>query len=98
MPNMEPSRESAKTAFLNIRINEQQKDLIGQAAALSKRSLSEFVVENAYDAASQVLADKTHFTLSPDKWEEFCDALDAPPKSVPALKELFSKPSPFHER
>lgn len=97
MPNMETSRETTKTSFLNIRISEQQKDLIGKAAALSKRSPSEFVIENAYDAATQVLADKTHFVLSADKWEEFCDALDAPPKSIPALKELFSKPSPFNE-
>jgi uncharacterized protein (DUF1778 family) len=98
MSNMETSRETAKTAFLNIRISEQQKDLISQAAALSKRSLSEFVIENAYDAATQVLADKTQFILSPEKWEEFCDALDAPPKSIPALKELFNKPSSFNER
>ncbi|RJP28474.1 MAG: DUF1778 domain-containing protein [Candidatus Omnitrophota bacterium] len=98
MPNMETSKEITKTAFLNIRINEHQKDLISQAATLRKLSLSEFVIENAYDAATQVLADKTQFVLSPEKWEEFCDALDAPPKSIPALKELLNKPSAFNER
>lgn len=98
MSNSETSREAPKTAFLNIRINEQQKEVISQAATLRKISLSEFVIENAYDAATQVLADKTQFVLSPEKWEEFCDALDASPKAIPALKELFSKPSVFNER
>lgn len=97
MPNLDPSREAPKTAFLNIRISEQQKDLISQAAALRKISLSEFVIENAYTAAAQVLADNTHFVLSSEKWEAFCEALDAPPKDLPALKELFRRPSPFHE-
>lgn len=97
MQNMEPSREAAKTAFLNIEISEQQKDLICQAAAMSKCSLNEFVVENAYDAATQLLAEKTHFMLSPEKWEEFCVALDSPPKTIPAFKELLKQPSPFDE-
>ncbi len=90
-------QSSVKTAYLNIRINEENIDLISQAVALRKLSLSEFVIENAYDAATQVLADKTHFILSPEKWEEFCDALDAPSKTIPALIELFSRPSPFNE-
>lgn len=97
MQNMEPSRETAKTAFLNIQISEQQKDLICRAAAMSKRSLNEFVVENAYDAATQRLAEKTHFILSPEKWEEFCVALDSPPMPIPALKDLLKQPSPFDE-
>ncbi len=40
---------------------------------------------------------KTVFTLPPESWEAFCDALDAPPKDIPALRELFSKPVIFKE-
>lgn len=97
MENLETSSQPEKTTLLYISINEKQKDLISQAAAMSRRSLNEFVIENACDAASQVVADKTHFALPQKKWEEFCDALDAPPKSISALTELFNQPSPFNE-
>lgn len=97
MSNMGTTRKAPKTTSLNIRINQKQKEFISQAAALRKLSLSEFVIENAYDAASQVMADKARFVLSPEKWDEFCGVLDAPPKNLPCLKELFSRQSPFHE-
>lgn len=98
MSSAQTGRTTPKTAYLNIRISKQQKEVIGQAAALRKVSLSEFVIENAFEAATQVLADNTRFVLSSEKWEQFCKALDAPPKTLPALKELFSRPSPFDEQ
>jgi len=98
MPKARSSKEAPKTVFLNIRINERQKDMIGRAATLRKCSLSEFVIENAYDAATQILTDKAQFVLSPQAWDAFCEALDAPPKAIPALKELFNKPDFFNEQ
>jgi predicted DNA-binding antitoxin AbrB/MazE fold protein len=38
---------------------------------------------------------QAHFTLPPDRWQAFCDALDAPPKALPRLKKLLSEPSVF---
>ena len=32
--------------------------------------------------------DHAHFFLSPEKWDEFIAALDAPPKKIPALIQL----------
>ncbi|MEW6235315.1 MAG: DUF1778 domain-containing protein [Candidatus Omnitrophota bacterium] len=67
MQKARSSKEAPKTVFLNIRINERQKDMISRAAALRNCSLCEFVIENAYDAAALVLADKTQFVLSPQE-------------------------------
>jgi predicted DNA-binding antitoxin AbrB/MazE fold protein len=36
-----------------------------------------------------------HFMLSEDRWQAFCDALDAPPKDLPALKKLLTGTSRF---
>jgi len=33
--------------------------------------------------------------LSKKQWKEFCDALDAPPKTIPALRRLLTKPGLF---
>jgi len=40
-------------------------------------------------------ADEAHFLLPEDRWQVFCDALDAPPKEIPALHKLLSTPSLF---
>ena len=35
------------------------------------------------------------FVLPADSWQAFCDALDAPPKDIPALRKLLTEPSLF---
>lgn len=41
------------------------------------------------------LADPIHFALSPERWRALCEALDAPPKVIPALRNLLTEPSVF---
>lgn len=43
-------------------------------------------------------ADQAHFALPPDRWQAFCEALDAPPKDIPALRKLLTERSLFDER
>ena len=71
------------------------KQVLLRAAKLRQVNLTDFMVESSYVAAQIALADRTHFTLSPQKWEEFNAALDAPPKDIPALRQLFRTPSVF---
>ena len=35
--------------------------------------------------------DEVRFALSPDRWQAFCDALDAPPRDIPALRKLLTE-------
>jgi len=42
-------------------------------------------------------ADQVRFVLSPDRWQSFCDALDAAPKEIPALRKLFTEASLFDD-
>ena len=55
------------------------------------------MVEHSLNAAQDVLADQVHFALSPERWDAFCAALDAPPKVIPALRKLLKKPSVFDD-
>jgi hypothetical protein len=50
------------------------------------------------DAAQRILANQPHFYLSPEKWDEFCSALDAPPSELPELRKLLNQPSIFDKR
>jgi predicted DNA-binding antitoxin AbrB/MazE fold protein len=41
--------------------------------------------------------DQAHFALSPERWQAFCDALDAPPRDIPALRKLLTEASLFDD-
>lgn len=73
-----------------------QKEVIARAANLKQTTLTNFMVEQAFQAAQQILADQVHFYLSDQKWDEFCAALDAPPKDLPRLRKLLARPSVFN--
>jgi Protein of unknown function DUF104/Protein of unknown function (DUF1778) len=48
-------------------------------------------------AGSATPIDAAHFALPPDQWQAFCDALDAPPRNVPALQKLLARVSLFDD-
>ncbi|HEX4133507.1 MAG TPA: DUF1778 domain-containing protein [Bryobacteraceae bacterium] len=74
-----------------------QKDVIARAAELKQTTLTNFMVQQAFEAAQHILADQTHFYLTPEKWDEFAAALDAPPRNLPGLRELLGGPNVFDE-
>ena len=82
---------------VQLRMRPLQKEVIAKAASLKQTTLTNFMLEHAFDAAQKVLADQVHFYLSPGKWDEFCAAIDAPPKELPGLRKLLTEPSVFDE-
>ncbi|MEW6127863.1 MAG: DUF1778 domain-containing protein [Acidobacteriota bacterium] len=92
------AKQNLKETRLIIKTSMRQKERIAKAARLKKISVNDFVLENAAKAASQVLAEQADFTLSKKQWKKFCEALDAPPRKIPALKKLLTSPSAFDEQ
>ncbi len=84
-----------KGARFSIRASALQKKVIAQAAQIKETTMSEFVLEQAFLAAQQVIADQAHFVLPKKQWKSFCAALDAPPRSIPALRRLLTEPGIF---
>ena len=70
-----PENQGLRTARLEARITEEQKDLLSRAAALLGRSLSEFVVTCAYETAARTLREHRTLTLSNRDREVFVAAL-----------------------
>ncbi len=60
--NERPALRQAKVQF---RLSTEQKEAITRAARLRQTTLSNFIRENAYSAAQQVLAEQVHFALPP---------------------------------
>ncbi len=84
-----------KETRLSIRATEPEKAILAQAARVRHTNVSQFVLQASLDAANAILVDQTDFRLPPDQWEAFCQRVDAPPKDIPALRQLFSEPEPF---
>ena len=85
-----------KASRFSIRASATQKKVIAEAARINDTTISDFVLEQSLTAAHQVIADQVQFVLPKKQWKEFCDALDAPPKKIPALRRLLTKPGLFN--
>ena len=86
-------KHRGKSERLAIRIAASDKARLERAAALQRRSVSEFVLASSREAAEHVLEERTRFVLPPAKHRAFLAVLDAPPRSVAPLKRLFSRRS-----
>lgn len=84
-----------KASRFSIRATATQKRVIAEAARIRDTTISDFVLEQSLTAAQQVIADQVQFRLPKKQWKQFCDALDAPPKTIPALRKLLAKPGLF---
>lgn len=67
-----------KTARLDLRLTEPQKQLIEQAAEISGSTLAGFAVSHLMDAASQVVTRARSLTLDAEDWDMFVSALESP--------------------
>src|ERR1700737_1588014 len=80
---------------MQLRLRPVQKAVLARAAELRRTSLSNFMLEHAYEAAQQVLAEQVDLVMPAAEWDAFCRALDAPPRSIPALNKLLTEASVF---
>lgn len=84
----ERARPAAKKpARLGARITDHQKALFERAAALSGRSVTDFVVSTAEEAAARTVREHEIMTLSARDSEAFIAALLNPPEPGPRLRK-----------
>lgn len=88
-------RPSARTEKFDLRISRAAKLTLRRAADAMGVKVSQFVLESALVRALETLAEQRRFNLSAEQWEKFLEALDAPPRKLPALERLIQKPSVF---
>ena len=67
-----------KTARLDLRLTEPQRQLIEQAAEISGSTLAGFAVSQIMDAATEIVARSRSVVLDPQDWDIFVAALEAP--------------------
>lgn len=84
-----------RTEKLDFRVSPSAKAKLQAAASLAQRSVSDFVMDSALARAEETLADRRVFALNAEQWQAFQNALDAPPRSMPRLRELLAEPGFF---
>ena len=78
--------DTTREARLEVRVSVAQKRLLQHAAALSGRTLSEYVVTSAQDAARRVIAEHESNRLSREEQLPFVQALLQPQEPHTRLK------------
>lgn len=74
-----PKQHSSDTERLEARISSDKKRLLKNAAELSGRTLTDFVVHSAYEAAVRVIQEYQQLHLSTNDRDIFIQALLNPP-------------------
>jgi len=82
-----------KSERIDIRTTQVAKRTLQQAATLSSKTVSEFMLDSALTQAAEVLADRRLFLLDDAQWTAFMAALDAPARPMPRLERLLKEPS-----
>ncbi len=86
-PMTEEITDQPRGARLEARISIEQKIVFQQAAALLGRTLSEFVIASAQDAASRVIQEHEAIRLSRAEQIAFVTALLNPPAANARLRQ-----------
>ena len=84
-----------KNIRMNFRLNPLQDRLIRRAADVTRKSVSEFILESACLAAENAILDQRLFFLNEKNWNEFQEALQRPAVENPRLKRLLEEDSPW---
>jgi uncharacterized protein (DUF1778 family) len=84
-----------RSARLGLRATPEQERVLRRAAEAAHKSLTDFILESACQAAEQTLIDQRLFMVSGDRAQSLLDLLDRPAEDNPGLRDLFSRPEPW---
>ncbi len=80
---------------INIRVKQEQRNIIDRAAEVQGKTRSEFMLESACQKAQNVLLDWAFFGLDASKYQEFTTLLDKVPQPNEKLQKLLTTKSPW---
>ena len=80
---------------LSMRLPDADLAIIDRAALLRGRSRTEFMRDAAVRTAEDIIMENTLIRMTPDGFDAFVAALDAPAKPVPAFVDVMKRPAPW---
>jgi uncharacterized protein (DUF1778 family) len=86
---------ATRSARLGLRATPEQEAILRRAAEVAHKSLTEFILDSACQAAEQTLLDQRLFMVSGSQYQAFLDLLDGPSEENEGLRDLFSRTTPW---
>ena len=96
-PAATPPR-AQRSARMGLRATPEQERVLRRAAEAAHKSLTDFILDSACQAAEQTLIDQRLFVVSGDQAQSLLDLLERPAEDNPGLRDLFSRPDPWETR
>ena len=84
-----------RSARLGLRATPEQEAVLRRAADVAHKSLTEFILDSACQAAEQTLLDQRLFMVSGSQYEALMNLLERPAQINDGLRELFSRKAPW---
>jgi uncharacterized protein (DUF1778 family) len=76
---------------VDLRMTPAAKRMLQRAAAVTNKTLTEFLLDTGLNAAADTLSDRRVFQLDKKRWDAFMAALSTPPKNNPKLRKLLAR-------
>ncbi|EEC1675575.1 DUF1778 domain-containing protein [Salmonella enterica] len=80
-----------KKQRIDLRLNEDDKHMIEEAAAMTNRSISQFMVSTASERAAEVIDQHRRLLLNEESWNLVMDAITNPPAPNDRLKRAANR-------
>lgn len=89
------STATNRSARLGLRATPEQEAVLRRAAEVAHKSLTDFILDSACQAAEQTLLDQRLFMVSGNQYQALLDLLDRPAQENEGLRDLFSRQAPW---
>ena len=80
-----------KKQRIDLRLNEDDKHMIEEAAAMTNQSISQFMVSTASERAAEVIDQHRRLLLNEKSWNLVMDAITNPPAPNDRLKRAANR-------
>ena len=80
-----------KKQRIDLRLNEDDKHMIEEAAAMTNQSISQFMVSTASERAAEVIDQHGRLLLNEESWNLVMDAITNPPAPNDRLKRAANR-------
>ena len=87
--------QSTRSSRLGLRATPEQEVVLRRAAEVSHKSLTDFILDSACQAAEQTLLDQRLFMVPESQYQALMDLLERPVQANDGLRELFSPKAPW---
>ena len=88
---------ATRSARLGLRATPEQEAVLRRAADVARKSLTDFILDSACQAAEQTLLDQRLFMVSGNRYQALMDLLERPAQDNDGMRDLFARKAPWDE-